>query len=186
MEWLKELLAKYLEDDKVDGAIAEINKEMPKHMMPKEKFNEVNDEKNELKKQVKDNTVAMETLKQKADSVDGYEKKIAELTTKASEIEETAKKNIAQITKKVQLKELLSNSGVHKDAVDLLTEKYVGSIELDDKGIVGADKVIATIRAEKAGLFLEKDVNSGEDDKNKGSKASDITDAQMRASFDLK
>lgn len=184
MEWLKELLGKYVEADKIDTAVGEITKEMPKYTMPKAKFNEINDELKIVKGQLAEKDDAMKTLTEKASSVDEYAKKIAELQTKNAEIEETAKKQVAQITKRTQLKDLLSGAGVHKDAVDLLVDKYAETVELDDKGIKSPDKIIESIKAEKGGLFLETKANSADDDKGK-QKTPDIEDAKIRKAFGL-
>ncbi|MDD3840923.1 MAG: hypothetical protein PHP06_10255 [Clostridia bacterium] len=55
MDWLKELLKKVgIEEGKLDGVIADINKELPKHFIPKDKYNEVAEAKKKLEKDIQE------------------------------------------------------------------------------------------------------------------------------------
>ena len=49
MDWLKELLKKAgIEEGKLEGTIADINKELPKYFIPKDKYNEAAEAKKKL------------------------------------------------------------------------------------------------------------------------------------------
>ncbi len=54
MEWLKEILKDYVGDDKLDEVITKTNENFPKHAIPKNKFNSVNDELKEYKTKTDD------------------------------------------------------------------------------------------------------------------------------------
>jgi hypothetical protein len=135
MEWIKNIIVKYVDADKAVELEKELDAELPKQMIPKGRFNEVSEELKIVKAQMDENKKSFEELTKKASSVDEYEKKVAELLTKNKEIEDTAKKNIANVTKRSQLKELLMGNNAHKDALDLLVEKYTEEADIDDKGI---------------------------------------------------
>lgn len=162
MAELKELLGKYIDAEKLDSVVEELNQELPKQYIPKGRFNEVNEELKITRSTLEENKKAIELLSQKANSLEEYEKKIADLTKANADIEASANNQIASITKKTQLKELLLVNDAHKDSVDLLVEKYADGVEMTDGKITLADELIAKIKAERAGLFLTKQSNSGD------------------------
>lgn len=166
-DWLKDVLKNYVPEDKLDSAIKDLNQELPKFHIPKERFNEVNEALKLTKGQVEETNKAMSDLAKKAGSVDEYEKKVSELTQKTKDLEEQTKTQIAQITKRSGLKELLLTNNVHKDAIDMLVDKYTNEVKVDDKGLVEADKIIEKIKAERPGLFITKVDESGDQGKNK-------------------
>jgi predicted nuclease with TOPRIM domain len=186
MEGLKEVIAKYVDPEKVDAIVDEINKELPKHFIPKGRFNEINDELKIVKTQNEEMKKSVEDLSAKASTIEEYQKQIADLSQKNTLIEDTAKKQVAQITKRTQLKELLLVNNVHKDAVDLLVDKYQEKVEVDDKGIVGSEDLLKTIKTEKAGLFITTTVDSTVKNENTGGKPqSDAETEKMRNLFGL-
>lgn len=186
MEGLKEVIAKYVDPEKVDAIVDEINKELPKHFIPKGRFNEVNDELKIVKTQNEEMKKSVDELSAKASTIEEYQKQVADLNTKNTEIEANAKKQVAQITKRTQLKELLLVNNVHKDAVDLLVDKYSESVQTDEKGIVGSDDLLKTIKAEKSGLFITTQIDSSIKNENNGNKTlPDAETEKLRSSFGL-
>jgi hypothetical protein len=156
MNWLKELLNGYIEESKVDEFIDKFNKENPKHFMPKEKYNEVAEELKIKKTQLDENTKLIEGLKEKASSVEEYEKKLSDMQTQYQELEVKSQTEVSLITKKTQLKELLIDNKMHKDAIDLfINSTDLGKIEMVDGKIKDSDAFVATVKQERAGLFLE-------------------------------
>lgn len=162
MEWLKEVLKDAVAEDKLNEVIERFKKESPKYVIPKERFNEVSDELKIEKAKGADFAKNLDELTKKASSVDEYQKQIADLQAKNKSIEEDAKKQIAQIAKKSQVKELLITNKVHQDSVDLLVDKYSDLAEMGEKGLTNAEKLIAQIKAERKGLFIEETTNSKE------------------------
>lgn len=168
MNWLKDLLKEHVAEDKLDGVIEGFKKESPKYVMPKERFNEVNDELKLTKEQLASNKGLVEELTTKANSLEEYETKLSEWKAKYDELEQTSQSKIANITKKTQLKEFLLENNAHKDALDLLIDKYSEEVEIDNDSIKDADKLIEKIKEERGGLFINSTQNSDvKNDNNK-------------------
>lgn len=67
MDWLKELLKKMgIEESKIDGIVEEFNKEVPKHLIPKDKYNELSEAKKKLETDIKSRDTQLEELKKAA------------------------------------------------------------------------------------------------------------------------
>lgn len=161
MKWLEELLQDYVDGEKIGEVIEKFNKENPKHFMPKEKFNEVNEELKLTRNQLGENKALIDELSKKADSIEGYENQINELQTKYNDLETGTQKEIAQITKRNQLKELLLDNGFHKDGVKLITKTAdYENIGLEDGKIKDTDALITQMKEEYAGLIIQTDANS--------------------------
>lgn len=184
MDWLKDILAKFVEEDKLTEIIEGINKEFPKHAIPKGKFNEVNEELKVTKAQVDEVKKSMEEMNKELGTVEEYKTKNAELQTKIKTIEEETTKKVAQITKKTQLKELLLENNAHKDALDLLVEKYVEVAEVEGDKLKNPEDLITKIKSEKGGLFVEVSSQSKEKDGNKKGNTPDV-DEKLRGYFGL-
>lgn len=181
----KELLGKYIDADKLDSVVEELNQELPKNFIPKGRFNEVNEELKITKSALEENKKATETLSIKANSIEEYEKKIAELTKAHADSEANAHNQIASITKKTQLKELLLVNNAHKDSLDLLVEKYADGVEIIDGKLSKTDELLATIKAERAGLFIQTQSNSA-DQGGHTNPPSEDDDARLRKLYGLK
>ncbi len=154
MEWLRELAVGYIEEEKLNEFIEGFQKEFPKHAMPKAKFNEVNEELKITKQQLADTEKSMETLKEKASSVEEYEAKVKEWEEHYNELKEQSTLEIGKINKRANLKELLILNNANKDAIDLLTDKYIDTVELAEDGTIREPSVLLEkIKTEKAGLF---------------------------------
>lgn len=185
MAEIKELLAKYLDADKLDSVVEELNQDFAKAYIPKGRFNEVNEELKIVRTQLDDNKKAMESLSQKASSIEEYEKKLAELQQLNSDIETKSQQQIASITKKTQLKELLLVNNAHKDAIELLVEKYADKAEVENDKIKDSDKLLETIKAEKSGLFVQTKVESVDQGGHKENPIPDDSD-RLRKLYGLK
>lgn len=182
---IKDVLAKYVDASKVDEALADLNKELPLSYIPKTKFNEINDELKLTKQQLADQTKSVQDLTKKASSLEEAQKQIEDLKKATTDLEAKAKADIAAITKRTNLKELLIEAGAHKDATDLLVEKYLGDVELDEKGVKDSAKLIEKIKAEKTGLFVTTTGNSGDKGGGKGNPPGAADDAKLKALFGL-
>lgn len=183
---VKELLAKYIEDgEKLNAVVEELNQDFAKTYIPKGRFNEVNEELKIVRSQLDENKKAMETLSQKASSIEEYEKKLNELQQLNSDIEAKSQQQIASITKKTQLKELLLVNNAHKDAIELLVEKYADKVEIDNDKIKDSELLLDTIKAEKAGLFVQTKVESVDQGSHKENPIPDDSD-RLRKLYGLK
>jgi len=182
----KEVLAKYIkEEEQLSSVVEELNQDFAKSFIPKGRFNEVNEELKVLKSQLDENKKAMETLTQKASSVEEYEKKLTELQQLNSDIEAKSQNQIASITKKTQLKELLLVNNAHRDALDILVEKYTDLVEIDGDKIKDPSKLLEQIKTERAGLFVETKTDSVDKGGNKDKVQGDDSD-YLRKLYGLK
>lgn len=174
MEFLKELVKGYIDEAQVDEFIDKFNKEVPKHLMPKAKFNEVNDELKLSKQQIAENKATLETLSAKADSVEGYEKQIKDAQEKYKELETQMEGEISKITKKNLLKDSLTNSGMPKSIVDL----YIKSANLDEVELVEGKvnpSYIDALKTNQSDLFVTEETDSVVKDQNKDNPTPDVS-----------
>lgn len=153
MEWLKELLKNAgVEESKIEGIITNFNKEVPKYLIPKDKFNDLNQTKKDLEDQISERDKQLEELK-KVDAK-GLQEKIDEL----QKANETAKTEYETKLKETQLSSALKLALAGKvhdaDLVAGLIDK--SKIELGDDGNVskGLDEQIKTLQESKSFLFV--------------------------------
>lgn len=80
MDWLKELLKKAgFDESKIDALLGDVNKELPKHFVPKSQYNELSDTKKKLEKDITDRDTQLETLSKDANASEGLKAEIAKL-----------------------------------------------------------------------------------------------------------
>lgn len=161
MKWLEELLKEYVEVEKIGEIVEKFNKENPKYFMPKDKFNEVNDELKITKTQLEENKNLMDDLSKKANSLEEYEQKLSDWQQKYNQLEEGSQKEISQITKRNQLKDILLENDFHKDGVKLIikTADY-DSINLEDGKIKDVESLLSKFKEEYSGLMIQTNANS--------------------------
>ena len=191
MEWIKEVLKGLVEDDKLDELAGVIEKGVPKHFIPKNKFNEINDELKLTKAQLEETNGKIGQLSQQASSLDEYKMQIETLKKQNEEVANKYKVQVDEIVKKsrdevkkVKLKESLLDANVHKDAIDLLVEKYSGEVELTEDGFGEIKPLIERIKTEKAGLFVTEKQNSVERGSGKANPPK-TDDSDLRKLFGL-
>jgi uncharacterized phage infection (PIP) family protein YhgE len=191
MEWIKEALNGLVEADKLDAVASAIEKGVPKHFIPKSKFNELNEEFKLTKAQLEETSTKITQLSQQASSLGEYQTQIESLKKENSIIAENYKKQIDDImqktrteSKRAKLKESLLDASVHKDAIDLLVERYANEVELSEEGFSDIKPLIEKIKSEKAGLFITEQQDSVEKgQKKKNPPESD--DKELRKLFGL-
>lgn len=191
MEWIKEALNGLVEADKLDSVASAIEKGVPKHFIPKSKFNELNEEHKLTKAQLEETNTKIQQLSQQASSLNEYQMQIESLKKENTIIADNYKKQIDDImhktrteSKRAKLKESLLDASVHKDAIDLLVEKYANDVELSDEGFADIKPLIDKIKSEKAGLFITEKQNSVEKGSKKENPAQD-DDKALRKLFGL-
>ncbi|PAE20511.1 hypothetical protein CHH80_10890 [Bacillus sp. 7504-2] len=153
MDWLKEILKNAgIEESKIDGIVANINKEVPKHLIPKDKYNDLADAKKKLETDIADRDKQLEELK-KVDAKD-LQAKIDELQ-KANETAKTEYETKLKETQLTSALKLALAGKVHDaDLVTSLIDKT--KIELGDDGNVakGLDEQIKELQTSKSFLFV--------------------------------
>lgn len=186
MDWLKTLLAEHVEEEKLEAVVESFKKESPKHMIPKEVFNEKSDEVKTLKDQLGEVKKLNDDLTKKASTVEEYEQKMTEWRSKYTELETTTQEKIANISKNAALKDLLISNGADMGLVDLLVEKYRDSAELTDEGkIKDADALVGNVKKERASAFVTKQEDSDPENNQKGGKPGQ-DEQKLRKAFGLK
>lgn len=152
MDWLKEILKNAgIEESKIDGIVANINKEVPKHLIPKDKYNDLADAKKKLETDIADRDKQLEELK-KVDAKD-LQAKIDELQ-KANETAKTEYETKLKETQLTSALKLALAGKVHDaDLVAGLIDKT--KIELGEDGNVtkGLDEQIKELQKSKSFLF---------------------------------
>lgn len=80
MEWLRELLkAEGMDDAKIEAIIGNVNKELPKHFVPKSQYNDVVDARKKAEKEVTDRDKQLEELKKSSGDADALKQQIQKL-----------------------------------------------------------------------------------------------------------
>src|SRR5690554_3239124 len=101
MEWLKNLLKNAgIEESKIDGFVTEFNKEVPKHLIPKDKYNELSERAKKLETDIADRDKQLEDLSKTAGASEELKKQIEQLQ---AENKAAAEKYAAEI-KDLQIK----------------------------------------------------------------------------------
>jgi len=158
MEWLKELLKKAgFDESKIDALIADVNKELPKHLIPKDKYNEAIEAKKQAEKAVTERDQQLEDLKKSSGDAEALKAQI----TKLQEDNNTAKAKY-----EAQLKDMQINAAIEKALTtakakhpDLLLGKIdKEKIELLADGTVkGLDDQIKPLQESYQELFEPED-----------------------------
>ena len=98
MDWLKELLKKAgIEEGKLDGVIADIGKELPKHFIPKDKYNEVAEAKKKLEADIQERDNQLEQLKNAAGNSEELKAQIEQLQAENKKAAEEWQAKMAQM-----------------------------------------------------------------------------------------
>lgn len=171
MEWMKELLKAEFEDEaKLEEVLEAFKKEFPKHAVPKNDFNQANNELKETKSKLEETAKMMEEFKSKASTVEEYQTKVGEWEEKYKEFEGQAEERLKTVVKKSAVKDLLVGK-VPKSAVELILDKvdYTG-IELTEKNeITKAEELVEKFKGDYGDLFITEETNSNKkDEHNKG------------------
>lgn len=185
MEWLKELLKGRVAEDQLEETLQSINKEFPKHAMPKNVYNEKADEVKALKEQLAEQNKLMEPLTKKAETVEEYEKQIKDWQEKYTQLETESTQKIQSIAKTNALKDLFVAEGADTGLVDLLVEKYNGIAEYEDGKIKDPQSLVKQVKEERKSAFIQKQ-ESTEGDVNQNGQASDKDTGSLRKAFGLK
>lgn len=153
MEKLRELLGDELfeqvEEKLGDNEVDIVN---DGRWIPKDKFDSLNNEKNEYKEQIKELNKELGELKDKAKDDDEVTEKIEEL-----EIEiENKEKEMESLRKTNAIKfEILKNNP--KDVADILPHIDNDVVKIEDNKIIGLEEQINDLRENKSYLFKEEE-----------------------------
>ena len=170
MDWLKELLKNVgIEDTKVDEIVGDINKQIPKYLIPKDKYNEVSEAKKQLESDIKERDKQLKDLGDKVKGNEELEKQIKDLqetNKKAAGDYETKIKNIT-LDNAIKLK-LKDSKAKYEDILMGKFDREKLNIK-EDGTIEGLDEQFNSIKEGYKDLF-EQPITGNTPNNNGGSK----------------
>jgi hypothetical protein len=155
MDWLKELLKKAgIEEGKLEGTIADINKELPKHFIPKDKYNEVAEAKKKLEADLAARDTQLEELKKAAGTSEELKAQIEQLQAENQKAAEEWQAKMAQMQLDFAIeKALAAAKAKNAKAVKALLD--MEKVKLDGEQLLGLDDQLKTLKESDAYLFGE-------------------------------
>ncbi len=153
MDWLKELLKKAgIEEGKLDGVIADIGKELPKHFIPKDKYNEAAEAKKKLEADLAARDQQLEQLKQAAGNSEELKKQIEALQAENKKAAEEWQAKVAQMQLDFALERALATAKAkNPKAVKALLD--MEKVKLDGDKLLGLDDQLKELQKSDAYLF---------------------------------
>jgi DNA repair exonuclease SbcCD ATPase subunit len=170
MDWLKEILKKAgIPEDKLDSTITDINKELPKYFIPKDKYNEVAEAKKKLEADIAERDKQLEDLKKAAGSNEELKKQIEALQAENKKAVEEWQAKMAQMQLDFAIeKALAAAKAKNAKAVKALLD--LEKVKLDGEQLLGLDDQLKELQKSDAYLFGESGkVGSGTNPPGAGS-----------------
>ena len=153
MDWLKELLKKAgIEEAKVDGVITDINKELPKYFIPKDKYNEVAEAKKKLEKDIDERDKQLEQLKKAAGSNEDLKQQIEKLQDENKKADEAWQAKFAQMQLDFALERALAAAKA-KNAKAVKALLDMDKVKLDGDQLLGIDDQLKALQQSDPYLF---------------------------------
>jgi len=155
MDWLKEILKKAgIEEGKLDSVIGDINKELPKYFIPKDKYNEVAEAKKKLEGDLQDRDKQLEDLKKSAGSNEELRQQIEQLQAENQKAAEEWQAKMAQMQLDFAIeKALAAAKAKNPKAVKALLD--MEKVKLDGEQLLGLDDQLKELQKSDVYLFGE-------------------------------
>jgi hypothetical protein len=155
MDWLKEILKKAgIEEGKLDSVIGDINKELPKHFIPKDKYNEVAEAKKKLEADLQARDAQLEQLKQAAGNSEELKAQIEALQAENKKAAEEWQAKMAQMKLDFALERALTTAKAkNPKAVKALLD--MEKVKLDGEQLLGLDDQLKALQQSDPYLFGE-------------------------------
>ena len=155
MDWLKGLLEKAgIEEAKRDGLIADICKELPKHFIPKDKYNEVAEAKKKLEADIQERDKQLEQLKNAAGNSEELKAQIEQLQAENQKAAEEWQAKMAQMQLDFAIeKALAAAKAKNAKAVKALLD--MEKVKLDGEQLLGLDDQLKALQQSDPYLFGE-------------------------------
>ncbi|WP_375103777.1 phage scaffolding protein [Paenibacillus sp. RS8] len=161
MEWLKKLLKDASIDElKIDALVGDVNKELPKHFVPKSQYNELSDTKKKLEKDITDRDTQLETLSKDAGASETLKAEITRLQGENQKAKDEYDANLKDMTLTNAIKSAL-NGKVHNEAVVTGLIKKDKLVIGDDGKVVGLDEQLTGLKTSDAYLFKPDEPGAG-------------------------
>ena len=153
MDWLKELLKKLgIEEGKLDGAITDINKELPKFFIPKDKYNEVAEAKKKLEADIQERDKQFEELKKAAGSNEELKKQIETLQAENKKAGEEWQAKMAQLQLDFAIERALAAAKA-KNAKAVKALLDMEKVKLDSEQLLGLEDQLKALQQSDPYLF---------------------------------
>jgi len=155
MEWLKELLKKAgIEEGKLDSTIADINKELPKHFIPEDKYNEAAEAKKKLEADIAARDTQLEELKKTAGSSEELKKQIETLQADNKKTSEEWQTKVTKMQLDFAIEKALATAKAkNPKAVKALLD--MDKVKLDGEQLLGLEDQLKAVQQSDAYLFGE-------------------------------
>jgi len=166
MKWLKEII----ENEEIEDKTEAISKELPKHFIPKDKYNETADklkeketELAETNKQLESVNTQVSELAKKAEENEELKGKLETINAEYEQFQSEADKRLIDVKKKQAVERGLRDANANPDTIDLLIDKFnLDEIELDDKDNVKEfNKHLEPLKEQRKSLFAETNITGG-------------------------
>lgn len=155
MDWLKEILKKAgIEEGKLDGAIADIGKELPKHFIPKDKYNEVAEAKRQLETDITERDKQLEQLKNAAGNSEELKAQIEQLQAENQKAAEEWQAKMVQMQLDFAIERALAAAKA-KNAKAVKALLDLEKVKLDGEQLLGLDDQLKAIQQSDPYLFGE-------------------------------
>ncbi len=153
MDWLKEILKKAgIEEGKLDSVIGDINKELPKHFIPKDKYNEVAEAKKKLEADLQERDNQLEQLKNAAGNSEELKAQIEQLQAENKKAAEEWQAKMAQMQLDFAIeKALAAAKAKNAKAVKALLD--MEKVKLDGEQLLGLDDQLKALQQSDPYLF---------------------------------
>lgn len=165
MDWLKELLkAAGFDESKIDALIGDVNKELPKHFVPKSQYNEASEAKKKAEKEVADRDKQLEDLKKTSGDAAELTKKIETLQAENKAAKEKYEADAQNLRIETALKLKLAGK-VHESAMgNVIAEFDKTKIVIDEVGQIksGFDEQDKALRESKGFYYVPEDKGGGQ------------------------
>ena len=155
MDWLKEILKKAgIEEGKLDSVIGDINKELPKYFIPKDKYNEVAEAKKKLEADIAERDNQLEQLKNAAGNSEELKAQIEQLQAENQKAAEEWQAKMAQMQLDFAIeKALAAAKAKNAKAVKALLD--LEKVKLDGDKLLGLEDQLKEIQQSDPYLFGE-------------------------------
>ena len=158
MEWLRALLQEQgVSDEQIEKIVASATKEAPKHVIPKDKYNEVSTAKSSLETQLSERDTQLTELQKQAKGNEELEKTIKELQD-ANELAATKHQEELQAQKIESAIDIALTGAKARNltAAKALLDREGLYLDKDGKTVVGlADRVKALVEGEETKFVFD-------------------------------
>jgi len=153
MDWLKEVLGKAgIEEAKIDGVVEAVSKELPKHFIPKDKYNEAAEAKKKLEADLQERDKQLEQLKQAAGNSEELKKQIEALQAENKKAAEEWQAKMSQMKLDFAIERALAKAKAKNiKAVKALLD--MEKVKQDDDNLLGLDDQLKELQKSDPYLF---------------------------------